>query len=558
LTPGAVVLTALLIVIAALLDIRLVRWLRRRRGAVPSRDASQAREIPLPVEGPPRQLRPLLTPSSDSAEGPPRRPFPATGGLVPSFRRHMQFGFFRDIPRWIRLSIALAGLLTSGAIGLRYARDVMVEGWQLWAWVVALAATTIALMPLRWPSPPRRLPWVWLGGLLVAALLLRVSFLETIPGWLHPDEAGLALYTQLHVYPRPALTVSPFVTGSAVQPTLHSYIVFFALRLAGESITSIRLPSALAGTLAVLATYAVIATIDRRRTALIAAAVMTTYHYHIHWSRLALNNVWDSLWVPLVLAAFAWGWKRKWSGGAVLAGLGLGLSQYFYSGSKVVVFLLALLVIQLWRESRDARRMAVHLSKLAATAVCAAAPLGFFALFNPGIYLARLPLVMGWTPEAVRQVTGSVDGWWEYFWHQVSHAFGAYLFHSDVTGFYGPGIAFTFGVSAAAFALGALWAIRTRRWMPLAWVLITAFLGGFVMLGAPSSSHYVVSIPGIVWLIALPIDGLIERGWWKLALAWLAAIMISDLVFYFGILIPRGVPHLSVPFPTVSTPEPPG
>jgi hypothetical protein len=90
--------------------------------------------------------------------------------------------------------------------------------------------------------------------LLVAALLLRVSFLETIPGWLHPDEAGLALYTQLHVYPRPALTVSPFVTGSAVQPTLHSYIVFFALRQAGESITSNRLPTAQAGTHADLAT----------------------------------------------------------------------------------------------------------------------------------------------------------------------------------------------------------------------------------------------------------------------------------------------------------------
>jgi hypothetical protein len=90
-------------------------------------------------------------------------------------------------------------------------------------------------------------------------------------------------------------------------------------------------------------------------------------------------------------------------------------------------------------------------------------------------------------------------------------------------------------------------------------VLLTAFLGGFVMRGAPSSSHYVVAIPGIVWLVALPLDALIARGAWKLALVFLAAIMISDLVFYFGIYVPRGAPHLSVPFPTVpATPTPAG
>jgi hypothetical protein len=486
----------------------------------------------------------LSTVRGPSVPGSPFRGFP----------RYLEVEILHDRARLVRLTIAVAGLLVSLTLGLRYAKVVMVEGWQLWAWIAAVAATTLALMPPRWPSAPRQVPWIWLGGLLVAAFLLRGLFLETIPGWLHPDEAGLALYTQIHVFARPGLTVNPFVTGSSVQPTLQSYIVALAMRLVGQTITGLRLPSVLAGTFAIAATYALIAVIDNRRMAFLAASVMTTYHYHIHWSRLALNNIWDSLWVPLVLAAFAWGWKRRWSGGAVISGLALGLSQYFYGGSKVAFFLLALLVVQLWREDRDPRRLAVHLSKLGATALCAAAPLGFFAITSPELYLARIPQVMGWTPEAIRQVTGAADGWLAYLWHQVTHTFGAFLFYPDVTGFYRPGIAFTFGVSALAFALGVLWAIRTRRWLPLAWLLVTTLLGGFIMQGAPSSSHYVVSIPAIVWLIALPLDALIQRGWWKLALSWLALILLSDLLFYFAVYVPRGAADLTVPFPTPAAP----
>jgi hypothetical protein len=310
-----------------------------------------------------------------------------------------------------------------------------------------------------------------------------------------------------------------------------------------------------AGSLAILATYAVIALIENRRAAILAAAIMTTYHFHIHWSRLGLNNIWDTLWVPLVLAAFAWGWQRKWSGGAVLSGMALGLSQYFYAGNKISLFLLAILVYSLWRKDPDRRRLGVHLGKLATTAACVAAPLGAFALFNPQIYFSRVPAVMGWYPEAVRETTGRVNAWLEYLWHQLSHSFGAYVAYPDVTGFYRPGIPLLFGLASIIFLVGVILAVHSRRWMPLAWLFFTTVLGSFIMRGAPSSSHFVVSIPGIVWLIALPLDLLIARGRWKLAVALTVAIMVSDLVFYFGIYIPTGAADLTVPFPAPPPPS---
>jgi hypothetical protein len=82
------------------------------------------------------------------------------------------------------------------------------------------------------------------------------------------------------------------------------------------------------------------------------------------------------------------------------------------------------------------------------------------------------------------------------------------------------------------------------------WVLLTIFLGGFMLTGAPSSSHYVVSIPAISWLVALPLMWLIETGHWRWAVALLIVIIVTDLGFYFGIYVPGGPRDLIHPFPT--------
>ena len=537
--------------LAVALDVAVVYLLRRRRRSAGDGASSEARGG-LPTHSQLRKLiAPFVAPIPEPMSASPSRSLTAgaRGPIIPSLIGYLRIEILPFRLQRERLAVALGGLAVSTGIGLAYSRTTVVRGWQLWVWAAAVAVTCVALLPPRWQGAPRRPPWRWLLGLLLAGLLLRITFLETVPGWLHPDEAMLADYTVLHILPSPGITVNPFATGLAAQPTLHSYLVSSALRALGHSITALRIPSVVAGSLAILAAYAAIAAIDSRRIAILAATVMTTYHFHIHWSRLALNNIWDTLWVPLLLAMFAWGWKTKWSGGAVLAGLALGLSHYFHSGSPVAWFLLAILILQLWRQSPDRRRLGVHLGKLAATAACTLAPLALFALFNPEAFFSRIPFVLGWNAEAVRQVTGSANGWWEYLVHQATRSFGAYIAYTDVSGFYDPGVPFLFGVSALTFLAGAVWALKTRRWLPLAWVTLAALLGGFVLRGAPSSPNFVVSIPGVAWLIALPLDGLISRGRWRLALAVLAAIIVSDLVFYFGVYALHGAPSLIFPFP---------
>lgn len=540
--------------LAVVLDISFVLWLRARGRSPGDERNHRRRQAPRPQTSTADALHPTSAPDSESRGSHPGQ----AGGHTthtPWLRSLVRYFRTEILPVRLqreRIAVALGGLVVSTVIGLAYGRSVVVRGWQLWVWGTAVAATCVALLPPRSPGWPRRPPWGWLLGLSLGGLLLRVAFLGTVPGWLHPDESMLAEYTLLQVLPAPGITVNPFSMGIAGQPALHAYIVRLALHSLGRSILALRIPSVIAGSLAIPAIYAAIASIDSRRTAILGAVLATAYPLHVHWSRLALSTVWNTLWVPLALAAFCWGWRREWSGGGVLAGLALGLSFYFPPGIGIGLILLAVLAIVLYREDPDRRRLGVHLGKVAAVATCTAAPILLFIVLNPEGYLFRQSTAWGWTPEAVRQIAGASNRWLEYFWHQFTRSFGAYTTFADMSGFYDPGVAFLFGVSALAFMAGVFLSVRRRRWLPPAWVILTSLLGGFVMREVPSSASYVISIPGILWLVALPLDALMSRGHRSLALALLAAILVTDLVFYFGVYALHGAPALIFPFPVSS------
>ena len=453
-----------------------------------------------------------------------------------------------------RAMVALVTAACTGvslSIAVLYANYPVVPGWQLWTWLAVLIGVMIALTPRLTTPLPRQLFWV-LAGLLAFSLGLRLWNLEFLPIGLHVDEMGVADFAMGQVFPNFYSTINPFITGPVSQPVLFHYIVAGFIKLFGPHILSIRLISALVGTLGVLATYGMVRAFSGQKTALFAALMMAAYHFSIHWSRIALNNIWDTLWVPLMLGPFLWGWRRRWSGGAALSGLAVGLSQYFYAGSKVGVILLAILVLVLWKEGRqEPTRWAVYLGKLAAVAVCAAAPMVAFALHDPGAYFSRTQSVMGWTPEAISAILGPQATLGQYFWHQLTQSFGTYLFFPDDTGFYHPGIPLVFGPAAVIFGVGFLWAIFKKQWVPVIWVLLTALLGGFLLSGPSGSSHFVVSIPAICWLIALPLNYLAENKHPRLAWALLALLIAVDIIFYFGFYAANPSGDLVNPFPPV-------
>ncbi|MDI7276168.1 MAG: glycosyltransferase family 39 protein [Anaerolineae bacterium] len=452
----------------------------------------------------------------------------------------------------MRVSIAVGCILASAFVGYAHVRDVHVQivsglCWQLLVWAFSVAVIIVALLPRRAPLAISGRQTLTLGLLGLAALLPRAFFLDAVG--LHIDEQGVAEFALRHVFPTQATTINPFITGLAAHPTLYSYLVRLSLLLFGQSIAGLRMSSALGGALAVIATYAAVATCQSRRAGLIAAAVMAASHYHVHWSRIGLNNIWDTFWVPLAVAAYAWGWRDRWSGGAVLAGAALGLSQYFYPGARVGLFLVAWLALDLWRRDRDTRRLAVHVGKLLAVLACIALPLAMYAVHSPSAFFARIRDVYGWSRPSIVTVVGESGSIWSYLWHQVWRSVGAYTAVPEVTGFYRPNVPYLMGLAAPLFWAGLVQGLRKRQLVPVVWIGLATLFGGVLLNGAPSSSHMVVSIPALSWLVAMPIDWLFGTGRRRWAWAALALIVLCDLAFYFVLYVPNPCTDLSHPFP---------
>jgi len=450
----------------------------------------------------------------------------------------------------LRWSIVLAALFLNWSIGHAYAEAIPVHGWQLWTWAVTVAVAFLALVP--WGRPPA----LWsrdcliVLGLVILGGLLRIPGLDTIAPGLHTDEVGLADVTLRHVFSAPGVTLNPFRSGSSAQPTLFYYLLWSSMRLFGENMVGLRLPSALAGTLSIAATYLVTAQVSGKRVGLFSAALLLTYHYHIHWSRLALNNVWDTLWIPAILGLFAWSWRSGRSGGAALSGFALGLSQYFYLGSKLAIFLLPFLAYSLWRREPDSRKLLVHSAKVLAAAGVVALPLIAFAVREPSGLLDRLPMVFFWQSRAGFGLDPAGVGWWAAFQDQLFRTFAGFTTLTDGSGFYRPQVPLVLGLAAPLLLGGIAWATLKRQWLPVLWIGLAMLFGGFALSSTPASSHYTAAIPAIVWLIALLLDGIWThmRPW--LALVLLTAVMATDLLYYFAIYIPL-LPHgdLNQPFP---------
>lgn len=441
----------------------------------------------------------------------------------------------------VQVTVAIAAILISLSIGYAYGDIPLIVGWQFVTWALAVLILLVVLMPSgAWPLP-QNMRWRWLGALAIVAVLLRLPFLDSVPGGLHVDEMGVAGYAMRHLFPPQELTINPFHTATASQPVLYHYIIRISFAIFGYTFTALRGLSALAGVFGVICTFFLVATFDSRRTAWITAVLMTTYHYHVHWSRIGLNNIFDTVWVPLTLAAFAYGYRKDWSGGAVIAGAALGISQYFYAGSKVLIFLVPALAWLLWRETPSYKRMWIHFGKLSLTAIAIGAPITLFALILPDVYFNRSRTVMGWTEPTIVATIGKLD-YGEYLWHQIWRNVGAFTAVPEVTGFYGPGIPYLIGVAAPLFVIGVVAFFWYRQWIPLLWLFFALLLGGVLISGAPSSSHHVVMIPVICWATAVPLNWLWQQGRWgiRIALFFIALIIATDLIFYFGIYVPRG------------------
>ncbi|HRK90150.1 MAG TPA: glycosyltransferase family 39 protein [Anaerolineales bacterium] len=455
-----------------------------------------------------------------------------------------------------RMALAMTALTVSAWIGFRYENEIFVRITQILIWLYAILICFAALIPKGAASlfkPQLNRTWVGLIGLVGIAFLLRTVNLPNLPPGFHIDEAGSVEFSVLHVF-NPDLngrTISPFRTGSDSQPTMYSYILRSSIEVFGFTTTGARMSSALVGSLAIAAVFLLTDELSGRKNAWLAAILMTAYHFHIHWSRIALNNIFTTLLLPLAVGFFLRGWRMDNAKGALLAGLFLGLSAYFYTGGYVLVPLMIFLTLQTWEKTWEHARLAAYAGRMYLVATVTAAPIIIFALRQPGEFFDRFNTVYGWSRVAIDLSLHPSASYWEYFIHQMSRSFGAYNIFTDVTGFYAPGVPLLIGISSLSFLVGVFLAIRQGKHLLWVWILLVTVFGGVLLAGTPSSSHFVPAIPAVCALVALPLGKMLESKRLPWAYILLAGILLTDLGFYFMVYAANPSMDLNIAFPVI-------
>ena len=497
---------------------------------------------------------------------------------------------YLQLGAWLRTRTITAALLALGAlfslltVFLMQDRSLMQSTYDaVLAWALAVICVGLAVI---WPlsrvlgrlrgwkeslRAVRRETWLeaaTVAALTLLALLLRVTALDSIPYTLGGDEAwhGLLARQVLAGQMR-----NPFTMGYMSMPTAFYWPLSWSLLLVGNTITGLRFPAALVGVITVPVFYLFVRDLWGRRTALLSSVLLAAYDYHVHFSRLGANNVWDPLFVVLTLWALDRGLRSTPSHPVedgdgtkgeespapayrryryfLLAGMVMGISTLFYTGARLLPYLVGVYVAFCWfRRRKELARVGLHLALLVLAYLTVAGPMLSYAQSHPDEWNARLNQVgiiqSGWL-EREPDLTGKSTG--QILAEQFLRAAGAFHYFPDRTAWYAAERPLL-GFFAGAFAvLGMAWAAaqwRDRRYfLVLLWFWSVIITGGMLTESPPSSQRLVMAIPTVVLLVTFGLDQAvrlicrlldIRRTWENVAMGLLVTLLaFSSIYFYF-------------------------
>ena len=411
------------------------------------------------------------------------------------------------------------------------------------AWLLAIALAVAG----SWQRRPTgitvgRAELLFTGVLFLVALLLRGVATAQIPTTFSGDEGSAGLSALTFVDGR---ANNLFSIGWFSFPSLYFAVQSVGIVVLGQTIEALRLVSAGAGALAVVATYWLARSLFGRTTGVVAAVYLAASHYHIHFSRIGLNNVWDSFFGVLAMLGLWYGWKSGRRVGFVLCGLALGLGQYFYISIRALPLLfLVWAAVAFWRQRPTFRQRLPGLIVATFIALIVVLPLATFFVQHPDEFNApmnrvtllgeRLALESQLQQQSPAQI---ISG------QMMRAALG--FTHEPLRAWYNPGAALLLPGAAALFLSGVLWAVVhfDLRYLLLFLPLLAVIASNALSLDAPAAQRYVLAAPLAAILVAVPLGQAAQwlRQLWPeqrrtvaaLTAVVIVAVAVADLRYYF-------------------------
>ena len=483
-------------------------------------------------------------------------PRPAAPVVAAPVERGLRWGFLGLLlPAFALLGLAVRGVLVPRPGALE---RLLVPAWLLGSGLFLVAVLGAvrwrpgALRGLREQLRAHGLEIAVVGSLVLLAFALRTIDLARHPYPFINDEGWMGLEAVALLEGRqPNL----FGAGWSGMPLL-GYLPYSASILAfGRGIPALRAVSALEGTLGVLFVYLLGRQIAGRAVGLFAAGFVATLPLHLHFSRLGVSNIVDSLTGPLVLGLTLRAVRKGRVADYVWAGVATGAALYVYLGSRLVIALVAgVLAWQVLRERRFLQTHGAQLLAFAASFLFVTAPTVAFFAKAPDVFMGRIRsqsiLHNGWLRDTAAR-TGRPE--LDLLREQLSSTLGGYLVDPAVAGFFNSSRPYLFPVAAVFSVLGMAYAVsRIRETGYLAlfvWYWAVVILGSTLMVGPPSSERLVQSVTPLSLFFGLGVCKLAE-GLSRLGVArrlavtcGVAAVAVTGLQgggYYFGEYRSRG------------------
>ena len=411
-------------------------------------------------------------------------------------------------------------------------------------WICAVGFAVVG--SLKWPVKNNfrigRTELWFIVLLFIISFVLRGAATQFIPNTFSGDEgsAGLSAVNFLNGNANNWFTIGWFSF-----PSFYFALQSVGIQLMGQTIEALRVPSAFAGALAVVATYGLARSLFDRKTAVLAGLYMMASHYHIHISRIGLNNIWDSLFGALAILGFWHGWKsgkRMWY---VICGVSLGVGQYFYVSIRVLplIFLVWSAFAFLFNRETFMKRLP-GMILAAFVAFIVAIPLGYFFWHHPDEFNAPLQRVTILGERLASEVQYRGQSAPSILWEQFRLAILGFT-QMPLRLLYDPGSPLLLTGAATLFLLGIAWGFThfDLRYLLLFLPLLGVIASNTVSQSPPASQRFILAMPIVAVLVAVPLGLLgkwLDNLWGKrkfvgmvVTAVLMLGVVAQDLSYYF-------------------------
>lgn len=419
--------------------------------------------------------------------------------------------------------------------------------------LITIGMTGLSLKDIRQVVDWRHDPAVkWIVLLMIVGLCIRVIWLESAVHYYTDESNFVSAIIRLRDIPHTQImnNISPVANFTWV----YSYFTYYYTELLGATLANLRAISVIIGVLTIPAVYLLGRWGFNRRVGLMGVILLAVDLPHIHYSRLALNNIVDPL---LAVLAIAFLWRGLQTGSRrmfALSGVFGGLTAYFYEGGRLLYPALIvswLVIYSLFNNGKIHKR---GIAVFVATALLIMS--GFY--FSLGMW--------GFQNVAPRLLQQRVqDNFWAgfftspdtlgqlslYFDQRLNPPYLHIVSQGDATGFYySDELSLVLPYLLPFFLIGvgaSLYHWRGLGWILPLWIVLT-ILGNSLIKDNDWTARFVVVFPALILLTALGIETIyrsITQHWLRSErLLQIAGVSIFALIgvlqvsYYFAVMIP--------------------